>query len=276
MNNNITYIDLDHTWTTSAGTLNINLYYKDNLHLIEKGNEKLANTITTAFNVRGLKQQQNLPEISQQQQQEHPQHQQKRHQNQQGNGQQHREEFQKHQKERQKQTPKYQQHQKERQQPQEEIKKHQEGQQESKQHKNEQLKQYQLQQQQQKHQHQQQQQLDEMHSTYGKIMPTTTKKKKSKIIPAKHYDDVKCNNTKYVHKFLDKTLVNFIYSFFFIGYFCFVSFTFNFAFIALESSGKLAIKCSAIFLIALSEFKVKLVFIIIGIFFLYRMNQRHQ
>ena len=51
MNNNITYIDLDHTWTTSAGTLNMNLYYKDNLHLIEKGNEKLANAITTAFNV---------------------------------------------------------------------------------------------------------------------------------------------------------------------------------------------------------------------------------
>ena len=89
MNNNITYIDLDHTWTTSAGTLNMNLYYKDNLHLIEKGNEKLANTIRTAFNVRGLKQQQNLPEISQQQQRS--QHQQKRPQSQQGNGQQHRE-----------------------------------------------------------------------------------------------------------------------------------------------------------------------------------------
>ena len=71
--NNIIYIDPDHTWTTSAGILNMNLYYKDNLLLIEKGNEKLAKAITTAFNVRGLKQQQqNLPETSQQQQQERP------------------------------------------------------------------------------------------------------------------------------------------------------------------------------------------------------------
>ena len=85
-NNNITYIDPDHTWATSAGTLNMNLYYKDNLHLIEKGNEKLAKAIITAFNVRDLKHQQNLPEISQQQQQERPQHQQKHQQNQQGNG----------------------------------------------------------------------------------------------------------------------------------------------------------------------------------------------
>ena len=49
--NNVTYIDPDHTWTTSDGTLNTNLYCKDNLHLIEKGNEKLAKAITTAFNV---------------------------------------------------------------------------------------------------------------------------------------------------------------------------------------------------------------------------------
>ena len=103
-NNNITYIDPDHTWTTSAGTLNMNLYYKDNLHLIEKGNEKLAKAIITAFNVRDLKHQQNLPEISQQQQQERPQHQQKGHQNQQGNGQQHREESQKHKKKHEKTT----------------------------------------------------------------------------------------------------------------------------------------------------------------------------
>ena len=83
-NNNITYIDPGHTGTTSTRTLNMNLYYKDNLHLIKKGNEKLAKAITTAFNVRSLKrQQQNPPDISQQQQQERPQHQQKRHQNQQ-------------------------------------------------------------------------------------------------------------------------------------------------------------------------------------------------
>ena len=36
--NNITYTDADHTQTTSGGTLNTNLYYKDDLHLIEKGN----------------------------------------------------------------------------------------------------------------------------------------------------------------------------------------------------------------------------------------------
>ena len=91
-------------------------------------------------------------------------------------------------------------------------------------------------------------------------MPTTPKKKHSKIIPAKHFDDVKCSNTKYVHKFHDKTVVNFIHNFFFIGYFRFVSFIFNFTFFALESSGKLAIKCSAIFLITLNGSKVKLVF----------------
>ena len=99
-------------------------------------------------------------------------------------------------------------------------------------------------------------------------MPTTTKKKHSKIILAKHYHYVKCSNTKYVHKFRDKTVVSFIYNFFFIGYFCFVSLLFNFTFLALESSGKLAIKCSAIFLIALSGSKVKLVFklLILGAF----------
>ena len=73
----------------------------------------------------------------------------------------------------------------------------------------------------------------------------------SKIILAKHYEDVKCSNTKYVHKFRDKPVVNFIYNFFFICYFCFVSFIFNFTFFALESSGNLAIKYSAIFMIAL-------------------------
>ena len=50
--NNVTYIDPDHTWTTSAGALNTNLCYKDNLHLIEKGNETLAK----AINVGNLKQ----------------------------------------------------------------------------------------------------------------------------------------------------------------------------------------------------------------------------
>ena len=54
MNNNFTYIDPDHTWITSGGALNTNLYYIDNLHLIEKGNEKLAKPISTVLNVRGL------------------------------------------------------------------------------------------------------------------------------------------------------------------------------------------------------------------------------
>ena len=59
-----------------------------------------------------------------------------------------------------------------------------------------------------------------------------------------------------------------MYNFFFIGYFCLVSFIFNVIFFALESSEKLAIKCSAIFLIALSGSKKKLVFklLIIGAF----------
>ena len=99
-------------------------------------------------------------------------------------------------------------------------------------------------------------------------MPTTPNKKHSKIIPAKHYDNVKCSNTKYANKFHDKTVVNFMYNFFFIGYFCLVSFIFNFIFFALKSSGKLSIKCSAIFLIALSGSKVKLVLklLVVGAF----------
>ena len=63
--NNITYLDPDHTCRTSqVSTLNMNLYYKDNLHLIEKENEKLAKAITTTFNLGALTQQQNLPEIT--------------------------------------------------------------------------------------------------------------------------------------------------------------------------------------------------------------------
>ena len=54
MNSNFTYIDPDHTWITSGGALNTNFYYIDNLHLIEKGNEKLAKPTSTVLNVRGL------------------------------------------------------------------------------------------------------------------------------------------------------------------------------------------------------------------------------
>ena len=56
-NNSVRYIDPDHTWTTSGGILNTNLDYKDNVPLVEKGNEKLAKVITTTFNVGALKQQ---------------------------------------------------------------------------------------------------------------------------------------------------------------------------------------------------------------------------
>ena len=127
-NNDVTYKDPDHAWTASGGILNTNLYYKDNLHLVKKGNKKLVKAITTAFNVGALKQQQNLPQIGQQHQEERPQHPQTHHYEQQ-EGQQHREEFQKYQKEQLKEKPKHQQHQIERQLPQEEIQKHQEGQQ---------------------------------------------------------------------------------------------------------------------------------------------------
>ena len=37
-NNDVTFIDPDHTWTISGGTLNKNLYCKGNLDLVEKGN----------------------------------------------------------------------------------------------------------------------------------------------------------------------------------------------------------------------------------------------
>ena len=193
-NNDVAYIDPDHRWTTSGGILNTNLYYKDNLHLVEKGNEKLEKAITTAFNVGALKQQQNLPEIGQQHQKKLPQHQQKHHYQQQ-EGQQHREELQKHQKEQPKQKSKHHQHQIKRQLPQEEIQNHQEGQQryqrQRKQHINEQLKQHQQQQQQQKQQHQQQKR-DETRNSY------TLNKIYSIIIAAKTCEDVKSSNTKYM------------------------------------------------------------------------------
>ena len=86
-NHNVTYIDPDHKWATSGGTLNTNLYYKGNLYLIEKGNEKLAKAISTALNVGGLKQQQKLPQIGQEHQQERLHHQQKHHYQQQQQGQ---------------------------------------------------------------------------------------------------------------------------------------------------------------------------------------------
>ena len=83
------------------------------------------------------------------------------------------------------------------------------------------------------------------------VLPTLNKTY-SKIIAAKTYEDVKSSNTKYVHELGDKTVVNLIYNFFFIGYSCFVSFIVNFTFFALKSSGKLAAMGSSILLIAFS------------------------
>ena len=71
---------------------------------------------------------------------------------------------------------------------------------------------------------------------------------------------MKYSNTKYVHELGEKTVVNFVYDFFFIGYFCFVSFMVDFTFSALTSIGKLEKKCSSIILIALSGSRMKLIF----------------
>ena len=74
----------------------------------------------------------------------------------------------------------------------------------------------QLKQNQQQHQQQQQQQRDEKQTTYVKVtIIPTLKKKYSKIIAAKPCEDVESNNAKYMHEFRDKTVVNFIFNFFF-------------------------------------------------------------
>ena len=41
---------------SSGDTLSIHLHYKNNLHLIEQENEKLAKAISTSLNIGGLKQ----------------------------------------------------------------------------------------------------------------------------------------------------------------------------------------------------------------------------
>ena len=71
-----------------------------------------------------------------------------------------------------------------------------------------------------------------------------------------------------MHELGDKTVVNFIYNFFFIDYFYFVSFVVNVTFFALKSSGKLATMGFFILLTALSRFRVKLIFklLILGAF----------
>lgn len=76
-NKNDTYIDPDHTWTTSGGALNTNLYYNDNLNLIEKGNEKRIKATTITLNVESLRQQQKRSQVDQQHKPECLHHQQK-------------------------------------------------------------------------------------------------------------------------------------------------------------------------------------------------------
>ena len=262
----------------------MNHYYKDNLHLVEKGNGKLAKAGTAVFNMGAIKQQQNLRQISQKHQQERPQHQQK-HCYQQQEGQQHWEEFQKHQKNDQskKQNPNN-------------IKQNvnclkknsrnirkENSDINNKQYKNKQLKQHHQQQQQQKQRNQQQQRDETQNDHENGTNMSRSKKTYSKIFAAKPYEDVKSSYTKYVYELRDKTVVNFVYNFLFLGQFCFVSFIVNFTFFALESSGKLATICSSIILTALSGSRVKLILklliieayqaLIIGTFFLYRMNQ---
>ena len=43
--NTFNYIEPDNDWIMPNGELDYSLFYKDNLHLVEKGNEKLATSI---------------------------------------------------------------------------------------------------------------------------------------------------------------------------------------------------------------------------------------
>ena len=97
-------------------------------------------------------------------------------------------------------------------------------------------------------------------------MPTR-KEIHSKIITSKPHGDVKSSNTKKVHEFCEKMVLSFIYNFF-MGYFFFLTFIVKVISFAFQSSGKLATKCSAIFLIALSGSKIKLILklLILGAF----------
>lgn len=70
---------------------------------------------------------------------------------------------------------------------------------------------------------------------------------------------VKSRNRKNVHELRDKTVLNFIYNFFFIRNFRFITLIVNFTFFALKSSGKLTQKYSAVFLVVLTGSKIKLI-----------------
>ena len=87
-----------------------------------------------------------------------------------------------------------------------------------------------------------------------------TTKTYSTIIATNLHSDLKSSNTKYLHEFRDKAVVNFIDNFFFIDYFCFVVFVINSTFFVVKWSGKFATKCSAIVLVVLSGSKVKVIF----------------
>ena len=50
--NGFAFIFQDHGWTFANGSLDCSLFYKDMFHLIEKGNDKLAKSITFSITSR--------------------------------------------------------------------------------------------------------------------------------------------------------------------------------------------------------------------------------
>ena len=46
-----TYISYDSCWTVANGSLNPDLFFLDNLHLVEKGNLKLAESIFSSIEI---------------------------------------------------------------------------------------------------------------------------------------------------------------------------------------------------------------------------------
>ena len=87
------------------------------------------------------------------------------------------------------------------------------------------------------------------------------KKTNSKNIVSKSNEIADSSDTKNLRKSRDKTINNFIYKIFFVGYFLFVNFIVNFnLFVAIKSSGKLATKSNANFLIAFGGSNVKTAF----------------
>ena len=90
---------------------------------------------------------------------------------------------------------------------------------------------------------------------------STQKKTNSRNIVSKPNEIANSSDTKNLRKSRDKTINNFIYNIFFVGYFLFVNFIVNFnLFVAIKSSGKLATKSNANFLIAFRGSKIKTAF----------------